>query len=54
MKIFNCLTKNGIVKKMTLNKVIQQKRKGSPVQILNVAEVIKKEKHENIQNRPEH
>lgn len=43
MKIFNCLTKKGVIKKMTLNKVIQQKRKGSPVQILNVAEIKKKE-----------
>lgn len=44
MKIFNCLTKNGIVKKMTINKVIQLKRKGSPVQILSIKEVIRKEK----------
>lgn len=46
MKIFFCLTKDGTIKKMTLNKVIMKKRRGSPVKIISVAEIITKNKKE--------
>ena len=42
MKIFLCKTKNGVVKKMTLNKVIRNKRNGNPVKIIGVAEIIER------------
>ena len=42
MKIFYCKTQNGIIKKMILNKVIESKRRGKPVEIIGVAEIIEK------------
>ena len=42
MKIFLCQTQGGPIKKMTLNKVIRKKRKGHPVKIIGVAEVLER------------
>ena len=39
MKLFNCLLKDGSIKKMTLKKVIEKKKKGQPVKIIDVAEI---------------
>lgn len=42
MKLFYCQTQAGIIKKMTLDKIIRQKKIGKPVKIIGVAEIIKK------------
>ena len=42
MKIFYCQTQAGIIKKMTLDKIIRQKKIGKPVKIIGVSEIIKK------------
>lgn len=42
MKLFYCQTKNGIIKKMTFDKIIRKKKIGDPVKIIGIAEIIKK------------
>lgn len=42
MKLFYCQTQAGIIKKMTLDKIIRQKKIGKPVKIINIAGFVKK------------
>lgn len=42
MKIFNCQLRNGVIKKMSLKKIIRKKKQGNQVKIINVAKVVEK------------